>query len=88
VAFIGDENAIALPPYLEQGSNAMLKRRRFKQTESLRDRLSTFAKDARDRASTLPAGPEKEDLLKRARQADTASRIDEWANSTGLQPPT
>lgn len=66
----------------------MIKRRRFKQTQSLQDRLAIFAKDARDKAEALPAGPEKEDLLKRARQADTASHIDEWANSTGLQPPT
>jgi len=66
----------------------MLKRRRFKQTQSLQDRLAIFAKDARDKAETLPAGPDKEDLLKRARQADTASHIDEWANSTGLLPPT
>jgi len=66
----------------------MLKRRRFKQTQSLQERLATFAKDARDRAAALPAGPEKEDLLKRARQADTALHVNEWANSTGLQPPT
>jgi hypothetical protein len=66
----------------------MIKRRRFKQTQSLQDRLAIFAKDARDRAEALPDGPEREDLLKRARQADTASHIDEWANSTGLQPPT
>ena len=66
----------------------MLKRRRFKQTESLQHRLATFAKDARDKAASLPDGPEREDLLKRARQADTALHIDAWANSPGLQPPT
>jgi hypothetical protein len=26
-------------------------------------------------------------LLRRARQADTAAHLDEWANSPGLQPP-
>jgi hypothetical protein len=66
----------------------MKTRRQFKQTEPLQVRLAAFAKDARDRAATLPAGAEREDLLKRARQADTASRIDDWANSSGLQPPT
>ena len=66
----------------------MLKRRRFKQSISLQDRLAAFAKDARDHAAALPAGPERDDLLKRARQADTASQIDEWANSAGLQAPT
>ena len=66
----------------------MQKRRRFKHTESLQDGLIKFAKDARDNAAALPAGPEKEDLFKRARQTDTASYIDDWANSSGLQPPT
>jgi hypothetical protein len=66
----------------------MTKRRRFKQTNTSKERLSTFAKNTRERASTMPAGPEKERLLKRARQADTASHIEEWVNSAGLQPPT
>ena len=63
------------------------RRRRFKQTKSFRDRLQTFAQEARDQASHLPPGIEREALLKKARQADTASHIDEWAHSPGLQPP-
>jgi hypothetical protein len=66
----------------------MTKRRRFKQTKTLKERLSNFARDTRERASILPAGQEKDDLLRRARQADTASHLDEWINSPGLQPPT
>lgn len=62
-------------------------RRRFKQTEALKDRLASFAKNARERASLLPPGPERDDLLRRASQADTASHVDEWVNSPGLQPP-
>jgi hypothetical protein len=65
-----------------------MNRRRFKQTVSLHDRLSAFASRARDKAAALPTGPERDDLLKRARQAETASHIDEWANSAGLQAPT
>jgi hypothetical protein len=64
-----------------------MQRRRFKQTTSLKDRLASFAQDIRKRASELRPGPERDALLKRARQADTASHIDEWVNSTGLQPP-
>lgn len=64
------------------------KRRRFKQTASLQERLMAFAEDVREQASTLPPGPEREDLLKRARRADTAAHIDEWASSNGLQSPT
>jgi hypothetical protein len=66
----------------------MKTRRRFKQHQTLKDRLASFAKDARERASGLPPGPAQDDLLRKARQADTASHINEWVNSPGLQPPT
>jgi hypothetical protein len=36
---------------------------------------------------TAPPGKEREELLRKARQAETASRIDEWLSSPGLQPP-
>jgi hypothetical protein len=65
----------------------MQRRRRFKQTTSLKDRLASFAEDLKAKASQLRPGPEQDALLKRARQADTASHIDDWANSSGLQPP-
>ena len=54
---------------------------------SHKDHPTLFAKENRDKAVQLPPGPEKDALLKKARQADTASKIDEWANSRGLQPP-
>lgn len=66
----------------------MKKRRRFKQTSTLKERLMAFAEDVREQASSLPPGPEREDLLKRAGRADTAAHIDEWVNSSGLQSPT
>jgi hypothetical protein len=65
----------------------MKTRRRLKQAQSLKDRLASFAKDARKRADDLPSGATKDDLLRKARQADTASHLDEWCNSPGLQPP-
>jgi hypothetical protein len=66
----------------------MLKRRRFKQPLSLKDRLGLFAKDARASADELPPGPAKDNLVRKARQADTAMHLHEWVNSVGLQPPT
>jgi hypothetical protein len=65
----------------------MLKRRRFKHPSSLKERLFLFAKEMREKAAQLQPGPEQDDVLRRARQADTASHLDEWANSPGLQPP-
>jgi hypothetical protein len=65
----------------------MQKRRRFKQSSSLKERLFSFAKEMREKASHLTPGPEHDDLIRRAQQADTASHLDDWANSPGLQPP-
>jgi hypothetical protein len=55
----------------------MLKRRRFKQNLSLKDRLGLFAKEARSSADKLPPGPAKDELLRKARQADTEPT---WTN--------
>jgi hypothetical protein len=65
----------------------MQRRRRFKQTTSLKDRLASFAREARQQASELRPGPEQDALLKKARQADTAAHLEDWANSCGLKPP-
>nr|WP_249129725.1 hypothetical protein [Bradyrhizobium japonicum] len=65
----------------------MASRRRFKQTRSLKDRLASFAKDAREKASSLPPGAEKDELLRKAGQADTTARAAIWINSPGLQRP-
>ena len=65
----------------------MAERRRAEQKASLKERLSVFAEEARGKASQLGPGAERDDLLKKARQADTAAHLDEWANSPGLRPP-
>ena len=65
----------------------MAQRRRLVQTVSLKERLAAFAQQARERAKILESGTERDELLKKARRADTAAHIDEWANSPGLQPP-
>jgi hypothetical protein len=62
-------------------------RRRFKQQPSLQDRLSAWAETVREQAHKLRPGLERNAPLKRARQADTASHLKDWANSPGLQPP-
>jgi hypothetical protein len=53
----------------------------------LKDRLASFAKETRDKANLLPLGSERDEMLAKARQAGTASHIDDWVNSPGLQPP-
>jgi len=62
----------------------MFKRRRFRQKATLRERLVAWAKQLRADAASLPAGPQKGQLLDKARHADTASHLDKWVNSRGL----
>jgi hypothetical protein len=62
-------------------------RRRFKPTQSLKQRLLDRVRNLRQEASLLPPGPRQDDLLRQARQADTAAHMDEWLRSPGVQPP-
>jgi hypothetical protein len=66
----------------------MQKRRGFfKQQTTLQDRVIEWAKEVRDQAAALPPGPNRDMLLKKMRQAETALHLEDWANSPGLQPP-
>ena len=65
----------------------MEKRRRFKQTLSLQERLAAFAGEVREQAAHLHPGPERNNLLRRASQAETAAQLEKWIRSPGLQPP-
>ena len=62
-------------------------RRRFKQTQSLEERLSEEAKRLREKAKLLPPGAVRETLLRKARQAEADSRLSAWLQSPELQPP-
>jgi hypothetical protein len=65
----------------------IIRRRRFKQTDLLEDRLAAEAARLREEAKTLKFGPTREQLLRRARQCDTGAHMSEWLRSPGLQPP-
>ena len=43
---------------------------------------------AKQEANKLPYGKTKSELLRKARQLETASQISHWLSSPGLQPPT
>ena len=45
------------------------------------------AKRLREKAKLLPHGAEREELIRKARQAETGSHMTEWLTSPGLQPP-
>ncbi|NYG44853.1 hypothetical protein GGD67_002301 [Bradyrhizobium sp. IAR9] len=65
----------------------MLKRRRFKQQTTLKERLAAWTKSLREQATKLPPGPDRDALIKTASQAETGSRLNSWLTSSGLQPP-
>ena len=62
-------------------------RRRVKQTQSLKDRLLDRLQSLREEARLMRPGLERESLLRKARQAETAAHMDEWLRSPGLVPP-
>ena len=62
-------------------------RRRFKQAQSLQQRLLDRAKSLREEARLMRPGLERETRLRKARQAETAAHIDDWLRSPGLLPP-
>jgi len=64
-----------------------VKRIRRKQTTSFDERLQRAANEARQSAEQLPPGPQRDMLLKKASQAETAAHINEWLASPGLRSP-
>ena len=65
----------------------MQKRRRIKHKKTFQERLAEEAQRFREAAQALPPGTAQELLLRRARQAEMASHINDCLRSPGLQPP-
>lgn len=65
----------------------MSERRRIKHTATFEERLAAEAERLKTEAGSLPDGKERDDLIRRARLAETASHMSEWLSSPGLQPP-
>jgi len=70
----------------ERRGGAVMERRRFKQEAPLDQRLEDHAKRLRKEAKGTPAGIKRDDLIRRARQAETAARSG-GISSPGLQSP-
>jgi len=65
----------------------MPQRKGFKQSQTLQYRLRMEAANLRKQAEGLPPGVRREELMRKASQAETASQVDQWLSSPGLQPP-
>jgi hypothetical protein len=63
------------------------RRNRRKNDVPFDERLQKAANDARAAAEQLPHGEAREALLTKARQAETAYRLNEWLSLPGLHSP-
>jgi hypothetical protein len=64
-----------------------MERDRIKDKTPFDVRLADEARRLKEQAKTLPYGLERDALIRRARQAETASQINAWLSSPGLAPP-
>jgi hypothetical protein len=63
-------------------------RKRIKHETTFKDRLAEEARLFKEAAEKeLPGSKARELLMRRARQAETASHLDEWLSSPGLASP-
>jgi hypothetical protein len=54
---------------------------------SFQERLKQFAARAREAASNVPPGADRDRLAQQALENETAANIDRWLSSPGLRSP-
>jgi uncharacterized membrane protein YccC len=62
------------------------RRRRFKQTLPLAERLSRLAREARDAAERLPPGLDQKRLLRQAREAEAIVQLEQFLRAPMRYP--
>jgi hypothetical protein len=65
----------------------MLQRSHSHPDSTFEERLADHKASLEQKAARLRPGPERDELLRKAGQIDTAVQINEWLNSPGLQAP-
>ena len=55
-------------------------------TQNIEERLADEAKRLREMAGMLPPGGNRDELLEKARQVETALHVLQWLNSPGIVP--
>ena len=58
-----------------------------KQKRTIEEKWHDQAEAYREEAAKLSHGREREQLLRKARQLETASHMNDWLSSPGLAPP-
>src|SRR5580704_17184845 len=72
----------------KQRGCVMQHRRRFKQNITLKDRLTAWADEVRERAKKLPPGPERNALLKESKSGRSSvsfGRLGQFAGTTAAK---
>jgi hypothetical protein len=64
-----------------------MQQRRQSRPHSFEDQLAAEKVRLRLQLASAPRGPERDMLITKLRQIETASHINEWLSSPGLQPP-
>ncbi|MEO8834485.1 MAG: hypothetical protein ABI407_19930 [Bradyrhizobium sp.] len=59
-----------------------MQRRRIRHRTSFEQRLADQSHLTRERAKNLPPGKDRDALMRKARQIDTASQLNNWLTST------
>jgi hypothetical protein len=65
----------------------MQRRRRSVVPHTFEDRIAAEKARLEAQVAKLAPGPQKDELLKKIGQLQTASHINEWLSSQGLEPP-
>jgi hypothetical protein len=64
-----------------------MQRRRQSIPHIFKENLATEKAKLEPQIAKLKPGPERDALLKKIRQLDTAAHLTDWLSSPGLQPP-
>jgi hypothetical protein len=64
-----------------------MQRRRRSVPHTFEDQIAAEKARLEAQVADAPPGPQKDALLKKIRQLETASHMNEWLSSPGLQPP-
>jgi hypothetical protein len=62
--------------------------RRLPKPDQLEDHIAAEKQRLEEQLPLLPQGPVRDQVLRKIRQLETASHINEWLTSPGLQAPT
>jgi len=62
-------------------------KRRWSISQTFEDRIAAEKARLEAQVANVPHGPVRDDMLKKIRQLETASHVNEWLTSPGLQPP-